>query len=164
LAVVLTVPPAVLILAGVPLVSDIVLAGPSALRAELDELRLLGRSYSRRPRVSAAGIEVVATRKGDAVICALCRRLVEAGHDPALPLEVYRGATLALRVRSIGKAAGLTVNETGSGPKLVPFHKAPGGAGIGGFEADGEGTPMSDSGATEITRPAAASCSRLDEV
>jgi hypothetical protein len=97
---VLTVPPAVLLLAGLPLVSDIVLA--TAIRAELDELRQPGQRYSRRPRVSAAGMEVVATRQGDAVVCALCRRLVEAGHDPATPLEIYRGATLALRVRSIG--------------------------------------------------------------
>jgi hypothetical protein len=156
--------PAALVLAGVALVSDIVLAGPSAMRAELGELRLPGQRYSRRPRVSAAGIEVVASRQGDAVVCALCRRLIDAGHDPALPLEVYRGSTLALRVRSIGEAAGLTVHETGSGPRLAPFHKADCGADGGGFEADEEAAPMSDSGPTEITLPAAALCSRLDEV
>jgi hypothetical protein len=111
---------ALLILAGVPLVSNIVLAGPLPLRAELDEVRQPGRRYSRRPRVSAAGIEVIATRQGDAVVCALCRRLVESGHDPATPLAVYRGSTLALRVRGIGEAARLTVNET-KAPRLVPY-------------------------------------------
>jgi hypothetical protein len=156
---------ALLILAGVPLVSDIVLAGPNfavklPLRAELDELRLPGRRYSRRPRVSAAGIEVVATRQGDAVVCALCRRLVEAGHDPAMPLEVYRGSTLALRVRSIGEAAGLTVNET-KAPRLVPYRpfdaevrSAVEGASLAhgvAQDALAEATPMSDTTPAEIT-------------
>jgi hypothetical protein len=81
------------------------------LRAELDEVVSPGDKYSRRPRASALGIEAIAG-KGDAVVCALCRKLLEAGHDPAEPMEVYRGATLALHVRSIGEAAKLTVQET----------------------------------------------------
>ena len=36
---------------------------------------------------------------------ALCRRLVEAGHDPARPLHAYRGDVLALAVTSIGLGA-----------------------------------------------------------
>jgi hypothetical protein len=43
-------------------------------------------------------------------ILALCRALIEAGHDPATPLEAYRGETLCLRVRSIGEAANIEVN------------------------------------------------------
>jgi len=50
---------------------------------------------------SALGI----TAKADAPVLALCRKLVDAGHDPATPLEVYRGDTLALRVKSIGLGA-----------------------------------------------------------
>jgi hypothetical protein len=42
---------------------------------------------------------------------ALCRALVEAGHDPTSPLEAYRGTTMCLRVRSIGAGAELTVKE-----------------------------------------------------
>ena len=42
---------------------------------------------------------------------ALCRALIEAGHDPDSPLEAYRGDTLCLRVRSIGEGAKLTVSE-----------------------------------------------------
>jgi len=30
-------------------------------------------------------------------------------------MEVYRGATLALRIRSIGEAAGLEINSKGTG-------------------------------------------------
>jgi hypothetical protein len=45
----------------------------------------------------------------------LCRLLVDAGHDPATPLEAWRGGTLCLRVRSIGEAAGLRVNNKGTG-------------------------------------------------
>jgi hypothetical protein len=124
------------------------------LRAALDELHQPGQSYSRRPRARAAGIEVVATRKGDSIVCALCRRLVEAGHDPATPLEAYRGDSLALKVRSIGEAAGLTVRETEWGPRLAPYQ--PFGAEVrsaieGGFspqhlaqDASSGDPPMSD--------------------
>jgi len=89
------------------------------IRAKLDEVMRPGRSYSRRPRARALGVEVIATRRSDAVVCALCRRLVEAGHDPATPMEVYRGQTLALHVRSIGEAAKLTVTEAGFGPRFT---------------------------------------------
>jgi hypothetical protein len=64
---------------------------------------------------AAAGITV---RAGSPVLV-LCRKLVEAGHDPSTPLEAYRGHTLALRVKSIGRAAGLEVNSSGAGLKPV---------------------------------------------
>jgi hypothetical protein len=44
-------------------------------------------------------------------VLALCRQLIEAGFDPSIPIEVYRGGTLALHIRSIGEAARLTVDE-----------------------------------------------------
>jgi hypothetical protein len=50
------------------------------------------------------------TTKSDAPVLALCRKLVEAGHNPSMPLEVYRGDALALRVKSIGQGARLEVN------------------------------------------------------
>jgi hypothetical protein len=43
-------------------------------------------------------------------VLALCRALIAAGHDPAMPLEAYRDETLCLRVRSIGEAANIEVN------------------------------------------------------
>src|SRR5262249_35177498 len=45
------------------------------------------------------------TAKADAPVLALCRKLVDAGHDPATPLEVYRGDMLALRVKPSGRGA-----------------------------------------------------------
>ena len=60
---------------------------------------------------TAAGITV---RTGSPVI-ALCKALVAAGHDPAEPMEVFRGSTLALRVRSIGEGARLVVAGNGVG-------------------------------------------------
>ncbi len=45
----------------------------------------------------------------------LCRALVEAGVDPATPLEAYRGDVLCLRVRSIGEAAKLRIGSDGVG-------------------------------------------------
>ena len=62
------------------------------------------------------------TALSPAPVLALCRQLVAAGHDPALPLHVMRGDTLALIVRSIGEAAALEINGEGSGfrPRRQP--------------------------------------------
>src|SRR5262245_24936002 len=60
---------------------------------------------------TAVGITVT----GNAPVLMLCRRLLEAGRDPDQALEVYRGATLALRIRSIGEGARLTVKEPNRG-------------------------------------------------
>jgi hypothetical protein len=58
---------------------------------------------------SALGVTV---RSGSPII-ALCRKLLAAGHAAAIPLEVYRGKTLALTVRSIGEAARLRATASG---------------------------------------------------
>jgi hypothetical protein len=65
---------------------------------------------------SAAGITI----RSSAPVLALCRRLIAAGHDPATPLEAYRGETLCLCVRSIGQGAQLKVDV---GPTGRPFFK-----------------------------------------
>ena len=44
-------------------------------------------------------------------VLALCRQLVESGiYGSSIPLDAYRGATLCLRVRSIGEAAELEID------------------------------------------------------
>jgi hypothetical protein len=48
-------------------------------------------------------------------ILGLCRQLVAGGHDPATPLEAYRGDTLCVRIRSIGQAAQLEPSPSGVG-------------------------------------------------
>jgi hypothetical protein len=55
------------------------------------------------------------TAQSSSPILQLCRQLVAAGHDPALPLHAYRGDTLALIVRSIGEGARLEINAYGTG-------------------------------------------------
>jgi hypothetical protein len=55
------------------------------------------------------------TAHGSAPVLALCRKLVEAGHDPATPLEAWRGAVLCLRIRSIGEGAQITVQDGENG-------------------------------------------------
>jgi len=64
---------------------------------------------------SACGLTLTAR----APVLDLCRALLQAGHDPAKRLEVYRGSTLCLTVRSIGEGARLAVriNRRGS-PRL----------------------------------------------
>jgi hypothetical protein len=47
------------------------------------------------------------TACGSVPVLALCRKLIAAGYDPALPLHAYRGDTLALKVCSIGVGAHL---------------------------------------------------------
>jgi hypothetical protein len=62
-------------------------------------------------RCAACGI----TAHGHAPVLALCRQLVDAGHDPATRLEAYRDTVLALRVRTIGEGAALTVEDDSRG-------------------------------------------------
>jgi hypothetical protein len=71
---------------------------------------------------TAAGI----TARSHAPALALCRQLLAAGLDPDQALEVYRGATLALRIRSIGEGAQLTVKEDNRGtPRFVAYRSGP---------------------------------------
>jgi hypothetical protein len=58
--------------------------------------------------------------RAHAPVLALCRKLVAAGYDPATPLHAYRGAKLALRVRSIGEGARLVIRGDGTGYRLAP--------------------------------------------
>src|SRR5215468_5088687 len=53
-------------------------------------------------------------------VLALCRRLVESGHDPATPLEAWRGSTLCLRIHRIGEAAQLEPSPRGVGFVCCP--------------------------------------------
>jgi hypothetical protein len=64
---------------------------------------------------SALGI----TARSKAPVLALCRSLIKAGQDPNRPLHAYRGDAPCLRVRSIGRAAELTVEDDRHGrPRL----------------------------------------------
>ena len=63
------------------------------------------------------------TVKSAAPVLALCRKLIEASHDPAMPLEVYRGDTLCLRVRSIGEAAKLRMDTDKTGRPVFKREK-----------------------------------------
>jgi hypothetical protein len=56
------------------------------------------------------------TVRASAPVLAMCRELIAAGFDPDRPLEGYRGDVLALRIRSIGEGAKLTVAEGPNGP------------------------------------------------
>ena len=67
------------------------------------------------------------TAVGTTPVLILCRQLLAQGVDPDRAMEVYRGATLALRIKSIGKAAGLEIASDGVGfrparqPDAVPL-------------------------------------------
>jgi hypothetical protein len=61
---------------------------------------------------------------GHAPVLALCRELIAAEHDPATPVEVYRGDTVALRIRTIGEAAALEINAKGTGFAVRPVRTA----------------------------------------
>ena len=55
------------------------------------------------------------TARWPSPVLALCRKLIEGGCDPERPMDVYRGDTVCLHVRSIGEAAGLEVGPRGTG-------------------------------------------------
>jgi len=58
---------------------------------------------------ACTAVGVVAT--GHAPAVELCRRLLAAGLHPDLPVEVYRGSVLCLRIRSVGEGARLQVRD-----------------------------------------------------
>ena len=70
---------------------------------------------------SALGI----TAHSTAPVLALCRQLIEAGLDPATPLEAWRGDVLCLRIRSIGEGAALRISTHGVGFERLPECTAP---------------------------------------
>jgi hypothetical protein len=79
-------------------------AGVQHLRAEL------GSDDS----ASALGITV----RSPSPVLSMCRALVEAGHDPATPLRAYRGDVVALKIRTIGEGAKLTVEDDSRGKPI----------------------------------------------
>jgi hypothetical protein len=80
------------------------------IRAEIDKSN----------RCDAEGYTV----RNAAPVLAMCRKLVEAGYDPATPLHAYRGSTLCLKIRSIGEGAKWTVQDSNSGRPVLRRYKA----------------------------------------
>jgi hypothetical protein len=74
---------------------------PQAIRAEL-----IGPNICKTLGITAIG---------SAPVLSFCRKLLAAGVNPDRPMLVFRGSTLALRVRSIGEGAGLRVRGDGHG-------------------------------------------------
>jgi hypothetical protein len=56
-------------------------------------------------------------------VLAMCRQLIGVGYDPCRPLLAYRGGVLALRVRTIGQGAKLTVGENRTGCPTFRRHQ-----------------------------------------
>lgn len=52
---------------------------------------------------------------GNTPVLGLCRKLIDAGHNPAAALHAYRGDMLCLIVHAIGEAARLEINSHGTG-------------------------------------------------
>ena len=73
--------------------------------------RVIHAEFAKDDQAAACGI----VARGSSPVLKLCRMLVDAGHDPVLPLEAWRNGVLCLRVRSIGEAAGLEINAHGTG-------------------------------------------------
>jgi hypothetical protein len=56
----------------------------------------------------------------------LCRQLLGAGADPDAELHCYRDGMIALRIKSVGAGAKLTVHETASGgPRFATWRPFP---------------------------------------
>jgi hypothetical protein len=77
---------------------------------------LAGHQSIRAVVIAADQCETVGHKvRASAPVLALCRELVKTGNDPACQLHVYRNGVLALRIRSIGKAARLSIRGDGVG-------------------------------------------------
>jgi hypothetical protein len=57
-------------------------------------------------------------------ILTACRELLAQGVNPDRALEIYRRGILAVRVRSIGEGARLTIREDRHGVELAPHRTA----------------------------------------
>jgi hypothetical protein len=94
----------------------------SLANSQAQRSRTLAAELTGSDTCAAGGITVTAY----APVLALCRSLRAAGIDPDTALDVHRGATLALRIRSIGEAAGLTVRDDNRGtPRFVAYRPGP---------------------------------------
>jgi hypothetical protein len=71
-------------------------------------------------RAMALGLSVQA----HAPVLSLCRKLIEAGCDPARALHVFRHTILELAVRSIEEGARLTVKTAGNGCPIFALDAA----------------------------------------
>ena len=90
---------------------------------------------------AAEGISV----RAYAPVLALCRALIEAGHDPGRALHAHRGGVLALVVRSIGEGARLTVEDDRHGrPRLRRWRNQHVGCGAGSPMRKNEGYRLLD--------------------
>jgi hypothetical protein len=108
----------------------------SAAHAEpVSNLEWLGNHSSTQPlthrqariRCELVGSDVVVAGdiKADGAFD-LCRRLLAAGASPAAELVCFRDGRLALRIRSIGDGARLTVRETATdGPRFTTWRPFP---------------------------------------
>ena len=95
---------------------------PLSSRPQANVQAILRAEYLGATTCTAAGI----TARASAPVLALCRELLAAGLDPDQAIEVFRGATLALRMRSIGEAAELAVKDDNRGtPRFVRYRPGP---------------------------------------
>jgi hypothetical protein len=103
--------------------------------------RVISPIYAQLAGASCSALGLTGTSAAPCL--ALCRALIEHGIPPDTPLAVYRGAVLALRVRSVGEGAQLQIRDnrygtpvfkragagapTGSpiAPSDDPFHRQP---------------------------------------
>ena len=59
------------------------------------------------------------TVRAYAPVLAMCRKLLEAGYDPARPLHAYRDGILCLKVSSIGWGATKAVEDSICGTPVL---------------------------------------------
>ena len=94
------------------------------LGSRVDFLATLNRNPFQAIRAELVGSTQCAaegvTANSSSPVLELCRLLLAAGHDPDGALEAWRGATLCLRIRSIGEATRLRVATHGTGFQCLP--------------------------------------------
>jgi hypothetical protein len=84
---------------------------PAELNSQTKAKQVIPAELTGSDICTSAGI----TTTGVTPVLSLCRELLAAGLDADTAVEVFRGATMALRIRAIGEAAGLEINAEGNG-------------------------------------------------
>jgi hypothetical protein len=83
----------------------------NSINADQSQTQALRAELTGSHTCTAAGL----VGRGATPVLSLCRQLLAAGLDADSALEVYRGTTLAVRVRRIGEAAAIEIASDGIG-------------------------------------------------
>ncbi len=98
----------------------------SSLDLQVIRVELSERRRERGDCVPVAACSIATVEGTAAPICGLARELLHLGIGPNTPLSIWRGKTKCFHDAPVGRWAGLTVEEGGSGAVFRSYKPFPG--------------------------------------